>query len=414
MDPEDLSSGVAGAERTRLPVPLENRPGVFLVGSPNVGKRTLLSRLLSIDLSDESDSLAGVLRHGWTIDTKYYSADICIWTAQLDGHFSFGMLQASDQLTALVMVFDMNDASSFVALQNWVSGVDLQEFEILLCVGNKADLLPGHLAHVEYRRQLQKQRESAYEPQPEFLDYGISETEGSSLLGEEEPSSEIRKSYMEWCSRYNIEFIEACASNADFDKCLSADGDIQGVERIRGALSAHMWPGMVLKSGEKILKPSLSETGGDKHSDEESDFEVEYERLSAGSDDQWAGASYSWVSFDDQGASTGSRECSSSTGKKVEESPDCGHEEGESSSAHGSALEGAGHEEDPVVDEPSQADESGLDEHPAFENLEQLMTEIGSMRENLRLMPDFQRREAAAKLAMKMAVLFGEDSDGDS
>lgn len=43
---------------------------------------------------------------------------------------------------------------------------------------------------------------------------------------------------------------------------LSVNGDLQGVERIYGALSAHMWPGMVLKSGDKITEPSLPEKEG--------------------------------------------------------------------------------------------------------------------------------------------------------
>lgn len=43
---------------------------------------------------------------------------------------------------------------------------------------------------------------------------------------------------------------------------LSVDGDSQGVERLYGALSAHMWPGMILKSGDKIALPSLPETQG--------------------------------------------------------------------------------------------------------------------------------------------------------
>jgi len=46
-----------------------------------------------------------------------------------------------------------------------------------------------------------------------------------------------------------------------------------------------------------------------------------------------------------------------------------------------------------------------------LEDLEHLMSEIGNMRAGLRLMPDFQRREMAAKLAMKMASIFGGDSD---
>lgn len=43
---------------------------------------------------------------------------------------------------------------------------------------------------------------------------------------------------------------------------LSVDGDSQGLDRILGALSAHMWPGMTLKSGDKIMEPSLPENRG--------------------------------------------------------------------------------------------------------------------------------------------------------
>jgi len=43
---------------------------------------------------------------------------------------------------------------------------------------------------------------------------------------------------------------------------LSIDGDLQGVERLHGALSAHMWPGMVLKSGDRINQPSFPEKEG--------------------------------------------------------------------------------------------------------------------------------------------------------
>lgn len=109
--------------------------------------------------------------------------------------------------------------SSFVALQDWVSRTDINQFEILLCIGNKVDRIPGHPVHVEYRRRLQNLGESCDDPHPEFDEFGVSETEGSSLLGNEEPSSEIKRSCLEWCSEHNIEYIEACASNADFDKC---------------------------------------------------------------------------------------------------------------------------------------------------------------------------------------------------
>lgn len=51
------------------------------------------------------------------------------------------------------------------------------------------------------------------------------------------------------------------------------------------------------------------------------------------------------------------------------------------------------------------------DEHYGLDDLEKIMSEIGNMRSNLRFMPDFQRREMAAKLAMKMAAMFGGDDE---
>ncbi|KAA8532090.1 hypothetical protein F0562_006768 [Nyssa sinensis] len=389
---------------------LEQRPGILMIGSPNVGKRTLLSRLLSVDFEDASDSSSDVLAHGWTINTKYYTADVSIWMAHLDDEFSIGTLPIFDRLTALVMVFDMNDLSSLVTLKDWVSRTDIQKFDILLCIGNKVDLLPGHAAHVEYRRRLQKLGESSGDPYQEFSEYGISETEGSSLLGDEEPSWEIKRSCLEWCSEHNIEYIEACASNADFDRCLSVDGDSQGVERLDGALSAHMWPGMILKSGNKITEPSLPEK--QELSEGESDYEFEYEILSAGSaepcddtDMGWVSANGSIATTDGAGGSINidARECYEENEIKA-----VGEELQPSTSA--SQLQ---EEIDREVHQPDKASEVDAGTHYDFEDLEQLMSEIGNMRDSLRLMPDFQRREMAAKLALKMAAMFGDNSDDE-
>lgn len=42
---------------------------------------------------------------------------------------------------------------------------------------------------------------------------------------------------------------------------MSIDGDLQGVARILDALSAHMWPGLVMKSTQKLpdVRPDLKE-----------------------------------------------------------------------------------------------------------------------------------------------------------
>ncbi|GFZ09474.1 GTP binding protein [Actinidia rufa] len=387
---------------------VEQRPGIFMIGSSNVGKRTLLSRLLSVDFEDASDSASDALAYGWTINTKYYTADVSVWMSHLHDDFSIESLPIYDHLAALVMVFDMNDLSSLAALKEWVSHTDIQKFDILLCIGNKVDLLSGHSAHVEYRRQLQKLGESSFDP--DFSEYGISETEGVGLLGAEEPPSEIKRSCLEWCTEHNIEYIEACASNADFDRCLSVDGDLQGVERLYGALSAYMWPGMVLKSGDKIAEPSLPEK--QELSEEESDYEFEYEVLSAGSAEPWDDTDGGWVSADGPVAST----CSGVSAQNVEakgcEEKEIGSVEVEHqpSTSISHSTEETDREILPNAHEHDEASELDKGTHYDFEDLEKLMSEIGNVRDNLRLMPDFQRREMAAKLALKMASMFGESS----
>ncbi|PIN12960.1 hypothetical protein CDL12_14420 [Handroanthus impetiginosus] len=391
---------------------LEKRPAIFVVGAPTVGKRTILSRLLSVDFEDASDTSTDLLVHGWTINTKYYTADVSVWTAHLCEELSIATLPIADRLVALVMVFDVTSLSSLVSLKDWVSRTDIQNFDILLCIGNKVDLLPGHPAHVEYKRRLLKHGESSVSPPLGFVEYGLSETEGSSLLGDEELSWEFKRSCSEWCLEHNIEYVEACASNADFDQCLSVDGDSQGVERLYGALSAHMWPGMLLKSGDKINEPSLPEQ--EEFSEEESDFEPEYEVLSSGSAEPWDDRG--WMSADGPVSTSG-------TGIQLERDLDALDEQ--------SAVKSVGEENQPSTSASEVPEKFDLEEatqvaHEAdrtsqldegttydFEDLEKLMAEIGNMRNGLRLMPDFQRREMAAKLAMKMATMFGDSSEGE-
>ncbi|CAL5015239.1 unnamed protein product [Urochloa decumbens] len=405
---------------------LEARAGVLLVGAPGVGKRTILSRLLAAEIPDVHDLSSGVLCQGWTIETKYYSADLSIWTANLDKEFSLGSLPHLDRLAALVMVFDMSDESSLLTLQSWAANVDMQRFEVLLCIGNKADLISGHGAHVEYRRRMQRLGESSSDPHPDYLDFGINESEGCGLLSEEEPCIEIRNSTSQWCIGQNIEYIEACASNTDFDKCLSVDGDSQGLERLFGALSAHMWPGMILKSGNRITAPSLVEK--EESTDDESNYDFDYEVLSHGSDDQWefVGETSTSRSFERSNEANGTQDHAhqgvnasadaSSSNTLLNDTPTETAEENtvtqsnktdDSDHVDRTTADSADHR----LDDALEADSSFEDEHYGLDDLEKLMSEIGNMRSNLRLMPDFQRREMAAKLAMKMAAMFGDDEE---
>ncbi|KAK4758764.1 hypothetical protein SAY87_020065 [Trapa incisa] len=421
-----MSSRILDSVKDRLEVemqqeeksdhPIDSRPGIFVIGSPNVGKRTILSRLLSVDFNDESDCSLDVSVHRWNINTKYYTADVSVWMGHLHEGLDIDSLPIFDRLEALVMVFDLSDISSFTALQNWVSRNDINKFEILLCIGNKVDCLSCHPAHAEYRRHLLKLDDESSDYYGELSEVGISATEGVTLLGEEEPSLDVRKSCLEWCSMHNIEYIEACASNAVFDKCLSVDGDSQGVNRVFEALSAHMWPGMILKSGDKMNIPSFPENQESSEEEKESDYEFDYEILSAGSAEPWDDTEAEWVSAGDPGASSRIGESTSEnvSGTKYNEENGIRHDEVENQSFDKEktlceATRGSDNAAEGSNDTPEG--EEGSSGSFDFEDLEQLMSEIGNIRDNLRFMPDFQRREMAAKLAMKMASMFCSSSD---
>lgn len=152
-----------------------------------------------------------------------------------------------------------------------------------------------------------------------------------------------------------------------------------------------------------ILCPELSSG--------ESDYELEYEILSAGSAEPWDDTDKGWVS------ASGSTSCPDMAGPAAQNSSvkECDLENltrSDEEKLQPSPLQDE-NDQGVIPDASEQAAE--LDENTPFdfEDLEQLMSEIGNMRESLRLMPDFQRREMAAKLAMKMANMFGGGSDDE-
>ena len=149
-------------------------------------------------------------------------------------------------------------------------------------------------------------------------------------------------------------------------------------------------------------------------SEEESDYEIEYEILSAGSAEPWDDTDNAWVSASGPTAST-------STSRSVTQNVEIEEHDQEKktigdltelqvSASAVSSQEGSNEE---MTSKANETDESEVDKgkHLKYEDLEQLMSEIGNMRDSLRLMPDFQRREMAANLAMKMAAMFGDGSD---
>ncbi|XP_042494284.1 uncharacterized protein LOC122073725 [Macadamia integrifolia] len=292
-------------------IPLEKRPGILIVGSPNVGKRTLLSRLLALDFDDASDSSSEVLSYGYVRTNS-----------------------------------TVEPAPFFMAF-----------------------------------------------PPPLFLELSFDNV-----------------------VHYSINM--RLKGKKLFLSGLSVDGDLQGVERLFGALSARMWPGMVLKSGNKIPEPSFPDK--EVLSEEESDYEVEYEILSAGSSEPWDGTEEVWVSASGKTITTETGSSSAAIETVSPATEDVNGEHKTNGSAYmlqPSDSEIPSQEDRSVVvseaNETDKATEPDDGTHLGLEELEQLMSEIGNMRDSLRLMPDFQRRDMAAKLAMKVATLFGDASDDE-
>ncbi|KAL7255524.1 hypothetical protein ACSBR1_009631 [Camellia fascicularis] len=119
-------------------------------------------------------------------------------------------------------------------------------------------------------------------------------------------------------------------------------------------------------------------------SEEESDYEFGYEVLSAGSAEPWDDIDGGWVSSHGSVANT--------NGCEGDKEISFGGEQ-QSSTSMSELDEEIDKEVLPNAHEPDKASE--LD------------------KDSLRLMPDFQRREMAANLAMKMASMFGDSSDDD-
>jgi len=211
---------------------------------------------------------------------------------------------------------------------------------------------------------------------------------------------------------------------------------------------------MVMKSGESIsVLPPI--TKNEEMTDEESDYEIEYEVLSRGSDEPWEYVGVSCnelpstsgeVGFVEEQITISSSEdlkhetigedkarvdipaseaaAGASSSHPIDLVSETGttEEVGFASGAVGDKDQGKHDESKSTCEVEVQENtrgnldrdvESDEDSYYGHENLERLMCEIGSMRANLRLMPDVQRREMAAKLAMKMASMFGENSDDD-
>lgn len=348
-------------------------PSLLLVGAPGAGKHALIAALQP-DVSSTKDHAAG---YRLQLDTKYYSAAARVQVASP----SSSCCAAAAAAEALLLVFDASSVASFRQLQSWVAAHadDLEGAGVRLAVANKADLLccgSGEVARQDWHEEA-----------------------------------------MAWCGEHLIEYVEAAAACADVDAQLRLDGEVQGVARVREALEAHMWPGLVEKPWPRSgvhggsCSTGAAEAGG-----------------AAGASGSQHEAAAGAPAADDGEApkpacSSGSNGLAQVHESRAQAAADSGSVPAEESSADTSGSPSVGPSEQRSEQPPAQQErqkssnkssrceqelEAGLD------NFDAVLGQLSGARERLSKLPDAERRAAAADMALRFAAMLGVDDDDDT
>ena len=189
---------------------------VTIVGAPGVGKYTLVCRLVDPAQPHNKQSSAAQL---WRLSTKYYTAEVQIKRH----HPSVEAQRQADTSQGLVLVFDATSEATFLNASRWAEQLPDSAAEIRLCVANKVDQLHhqqnGVIVHPSLHR-----------------------------------SSWLQDAAI-WCTEHQFEYIEASSTDSQLDSTLVYDEQLQGVSRLRSALEANYWPGLVMKQPQLQAQP---------------------------------------------------------------------------------------------------------------------------------------------------------------
>lgn len=149
----------------------------------------------NIEICNNEDN---VLLNRWTIDCKYYTADINLCTSK-------NLNELSDQfvhnINALIILFDIDKSNSIETMNKCLSLVKRSQAEILILLSEKN--IDGHM-------------------------------------------SNNATNIFEWCRKNHFELIVM--------EEIADEMDITGIERVKQALYAHHWPN--LKAKCQITNPS--------------------------------------------------------------------------------------------------------------------------------------------------------------
>eukprot|EP00887_Chlorella_sp_A99_P002101 scaffold21.g2101.t1 len=182
-------------------------PRILVLGEPGVGKHSLAGRVMGGGPLDK-----GRASHPWTLDTKYYTAEVAVEIRRLGPEYSAAMAAGYE---AVVLVFDAGRPASFDTLRVWWEASGDGDVAVKLAVAAKADCL-GAAAGTSSSR-------------PAWLEEAVA-----------------------WCGKQFIEYVESSAQEAAAPApgrlpLGEEGGEPGGTARVLEALQANMWPGLCMK-----------------------------------------------------------------------------------------------------------------------------------------------------------------------
>ncbi|GLC40714.1 hypothetical protein PLESTB_000030100 [Pleodorina starrii] len=299
------------------------------------------------------------LRQGITNAVDLFNESSISWTIQTK--YYTAMVEVCEakadagavipQPEALVLVFSLEAPETLELAQSFSSQFDLDTVGVKLLCGTHADA---------------------------FL---MSSGTASSLETASQP--EWFQQAADWSVMNGFEFIICCPAVSTIDKELSLDGDRQGVARVVEALHAHTWPNLhLLPQGQS--RPANPATHGP-------DSE---------------GTAACATGIDALPPALETQPGQSSDASNLKEREQAEQEQGQRQLAGEEQGVGAQAGQAEAQDSESASNERVLD------GLERLMEEMKEHKARLATLPDEERRDQAAAIALRMLEVLGFDEEG--
>ncbi|XP_023015893.1 alpha- and gamma-adaptin-binding protein p34 [Leptinotarsa decemlineata] len=198
---------------------MSNTPGVIIVSCSNTKPKSLIKLITKSSEITEDNETPGLIEHLWSIDTKYYTANIKLIGLENDFPRSE---RFNNNIEAIIILMDSNKSRGLEDLSKWDVFEHDCNLEVKLLVSN-------------------------------YCNNDTKVTKSDAL---------------EWCLKRGFEFIELFPTNNQNDE--SEEDLIKekfGVDRVVEALHSHTWSNLVMKvrdkSNENIGSNKESRTSND-------------------------------------------------------------------------------------------------------------------------------------------------------